>query len=508
MPFCCIRQHINGSHSMWCEQCDSLVAGTMIDDFKVVSYIGSGSFSAVYLAEQQSLNMRSVVIKLLQQPWDQMQLEFFQREAALLASLAHPYILPIYAFGVISERDRTPYGTPRFQAPTSCPYLVLPYAAQGSVAEMFEHEGNQPWALARVISLTEHVAEALDYAHARGVLHRDVKPANLLHMGSHVLLADFSVASMIDANISHVQAPWAGSPAYMAPEVWGHAPGRYSDQYALAVSCFYLLTGEYPWRPTGENTVRAWLHLHRNVAPCSLHELRPDLPRAVSLVLQRALAKDPHQRFPTSQAFASALFSASQAEIPHAVQYQPTISKSAVSIPSYVPVETHTNGKEWREAILFNLLLCMVLAAEAAWQFGEVRAAGNVFLALWPALPVGLWVARIFRSMRSDTVSWSLCRGALFGVTDVVLSALACYTWTALVLTIPHWGNDWLQAGDGLRIFVEQFKALLPEFLKLFVLASWIAVTGGALIGVFSSQSQRGQPQRFRPPQGSPLPGK
>ncbi len=110
--------------------------------------------------------------------------------------------------------------------------------------------------------------------------------------------------------------------------------------------------------------------------------------------------------------------------------------------------------------------------------------------------------------MRSDTVSWSLCRGALFGVTDVVLSALACYTWTALVLTIPHWGNDWLQAGDGLRIFVEQFKALLPEFLKLFVLASWIAVTGGALIGVFSSQSQRGQPQRFRPPQGSPLPGK
>jgi hypothetical protein len=80
-----------------------------------------------------------------------------------------------------------------------------------------------------------------------------------------------------------------------------------------------------------------------------------------------------------------------------------------------------------------------------------------------------------------------------------VLSALVCYAWTALALTIPHWGNDWLQAGDGLRIFMNQFKLLLPEFLKLFVLGSWVAVTGGVLMGLFSAQSQRGRPQ------GSPL---
>lgn len=497
MAYCCIRQHSNTSQSMWCEQCDSLVAGAVIDDFKVVSYIGSGSFSAVYLAEQQSLNMRKVVIKILQQPWDQLQLEFFQREAALLATLAHPYILPIYGFGVVEQQNKTAF----FQTPTSFPYLVLPYAAQGSIAEMFEREGKRPWPLARVVSLTEHVAEALDYAHARGVLHRDIKPANLLQMGSHVLLADFSVASIIDANTSHLNAPWAGSPAYMAPEVWGLVPGRYSDQYSLAVTCFYLLTGEYPWRPNRENNVRGWLHLHRDVAPRPLHALRADLPPSVSLVLQRALAKDPHRRFPTLQAFSAALLAASQEAIPEVMQ-QPAVNiEEASTLSSSLPLHPRTNGKEWREAIVFNLLLCIALAAEAAWQFGELRAVGNIFLALWPALPVGLWVARMFRSMRSDTVSWSLCRGVLFGVTDVVLSALVCYTWTALALTIPHWGNDWLQAGDGLRILMAQFTALLPEFLKLFVLGSWIAVTGGALTGVFSAQSQRGQPQRFGRPQ-------
>jgi serine/threonine protein kinase len=320
MTYCCIGQHINALDAMWCEQCESLVAGTIIDDFKVVSYIGAGSFSAVYLAEQQSLNMRKVVIKILQQPWDQTRVDHFQREAALLASLSHPYILPIYAYGIIYGQQRSARGTREFQDPTMFPYLVLPYAEEGSIAETFMRQGRRPWSLDRVVSLTQDVAEALDYAHGRGVLHRDVKPANLLQMGSHVVLSDFSVASMIDVNSSHLHVPWAGSPAYMAPEVWGLAPGRYSDQYALAVTCFYLLTGAYPLSRSSESNVRDWLNLHRNVAPCPLHEFRSDLPGNVGLVLQRALAKDPHERYPTLQAFAADLLVTSQEEIQDAIQ--------------------------------------------------------------------------------------------------------------------------------------------------------------------------------------------
>jgi serine/threonine protein kinase len=583
MAFCCIRHHINAADTMWCDQCESLVAGTMINDFKVISYIGNGSLSSVYLAEQQSLNGRKVVIKILQQPWDQLHADSFQREAELLASLSHPYILPVYAFGILYEQYRSPNISTQFQASTLFPYLVLPYVEQGSTAEAFIREGKRPWPIDRVVPIMQDVAEALDYAHSRGVLHRDVKPANLLQMGSHVLLADFSVASMIDANMSHLHAPWAGSPAYMAPEVWALAPGRYSDQYALAITCFYLLTGAYPWRHLRENSVREWLNLHRNVMPCPLCEFRPDLPPGVSAVLQRALHKDPHERYPTVQAFAADLFTASREETRRYGNYAAANARSAAHPLYSLPVGLHAGGKEWREAIpagiftpdlkqatllsepdtvpmdliknlenvveqedaaelvsgeslvdmgdlagtgpamspisdaalnfvrsdsdgvihppankwlwwtlLLNVLICVLLAAEAGWQFGDVSAAGNVFLTLWPGLMIGLAVAHMYRSVPSNSLCWCICWGALFGVTDIVLSGLVCYAWTALALTIPHWGYDWLQAGDGLRIFVVQIKLLLPEFLRFFVLGSWVAVGGGALIGFFLSPGHFG----------------
>ena len=596
MAFCCIRQHINAANTMWCEQCESLVAGCKINDFKVISYIGNGSLSAVYLAEQQSLNGRKVVIKILQQPWDQVHADYFQQEAALLASLSHPYILPIHAFGIIYERYRSPKINTRVQTPTLFPYLVLPYAEQGSIAGAFVREGKRPWSIDRVVSIMRDIAEALDYAHSRGVLHRDVKPANLLQMGSHVLLADLSVASMIDADRSHLNASWAGSPAYMAPEVWALAPGRYSDQYALAITCFYLLAGEYPWQRIGETHVRDWLHLHQNVMPGPLYQFRPDLPPAVSFVLERALKKDPHERYATVQAFAADLFTASREDTQRFDKHSVANNRGA-AYPQYsVPVKVQTHGNEWREAIpagivitdtarvspifepntvpmgliqnmasvrdvksarrltgeedpatllpafvheanvgaepaparssspvnpsntvksvagvhnhhysankwvrstlLLNLLIYMFLGAEAAWESGEVRAAGNVLLALCPGLLVGLGVVHMYRPKGANTVLWSVCRGILFGVTDVVLSALVCYIWTGLALTIPHWGYDWLQAGDGLRIFIDQVKLLLPVSLKYFVLGLWIAVTGGTLIGFFMGRSDTARSKR------------
>ena len=599
MAFCCIRQHINPANTMWCERCESLVAGTKINDYKVISYIGSGSLSAVYLAEQQSLNGRKVVIKILQQPWDQLHADHFQQEAALLASLSHPYILPIHAFGIIYEQFRSPGIATRFQTPTVFPYLVLPYVEQGSIAEAFVREGRKPWSIDRVVSIMRDVAEALDYAHSRGVLHRDVKPGNLLQMGSHVLLADFSVASMIDVNKSHLSAPWAGSPAYMAPEVWALAPGRYSDQYALAITCFYLLAGEYPWQRMGETHVRDWLNLHRNVMPCPLYQFRPDLPPAVSFVLERALKKDPHERYPTVEAFADDLFTASREDTQRFDKHSIADNRS-IGYPQYPgPVKVQTHGNGWREAIpagiftadiahagpisepntvpmgliqdlasvrdvksarrltseggparadpatllpafvhegnvgaepagplltvnpsntattvtdvhnhryptnkwvwstlLLNLLIYVLLGAEAVLESGEARAAGNVLLALWPGLLVGLGVVHIYRPKRSNTVLWSVCRGVLFGITDVVLSALVCYTCTGLALTIPHWGYDWLQPGDGLYIFFDQLRVLLPVSLKFFVLSLWVAITGGALIGFFTERSHIARSKR------------
>jgi hypothetical protein len=146
--------------------------------------------------------------------------------------------------------------------------------------------------------------------------------------------------------------------------------------------------------------------------------------------------------------------------------------------------------------LLLNLLIYMFLGAEAVWESGEVSAAGNVLLALWPGLLIGLWVGHMFRPLHANTLLWRVCRGVLFGVTDVVFSALVCYVWTGLALTIPHWGYDWLQAGDGLRIFIDQVKLLLLVSLKYFVLGLWIAVTGGALIGFFMGHGHTARSKR------------
>ncbi|MBV9231164.1 MAG: serine/threonine protein kinase, partial [Chloroflexi bacterium] len=192
MPFCCINQHVNSTGKTWCNECESLIAGARVDDYSIISYIGKGNMSAVYLANQLSLNNRKVVIKVLPPVGINANVDDFRREAAMLATLTHPYILPIYSYGIVNERHSG--------AVTYSPYLVLPYAAQGSLTDIFDREGKRPWPLSRVVPIMEEAAEALDHAHAQGVLHRDVKPANLLQMGSHVMLSDFGVASLIDTN--------------------------------------------------------------------------------------------------------------------------------------------------------------------------------------------------------------------------------------------------------------------------------------------------------------------
>jgi len=104
MTFCCINQHLNKPGTIRCAKCSSLVAGALISDYRVVSYIGKGSTSDVYLAEQNSLHGRKVVIKILHRSCSEEYVDSFRSEAKLLASLSHPYILPIFSYGVIHEQ--------------------------------------------------------------------------------------------------------------------------------------------------------------------------------------------------------------------------------------------------------------------------------------------------------------------------------------------------------------------------------------------------------------------
>jgi Protein kinase domain len=520
MPYCCISGHVNiaiDPYNPWCMACESLVSGTIIDNYRIVSFVGKGSSGAVYRAQQLSLNNRSVVIKILQSTWEPSLISQFQQEAALLASVAHPYILPIYGYGMIRARAK--------MASAYVPYLVLPYAEYGSLADLYAKAGPLP--LRRVVSYMEEVADALAYAHERGVLHRDVKPANILLMGSHVMLADFGVASLISREITHLNAAWAGSPAFMAPEVWNFCPGRYSDQYALAVTCFRLLTGKFPWQEQGQAGPRNWAYIHRCITPSLLHEYRSDIPQAVDIVVQKALAKDPHARYSDVREFAADLREAMQentqklaitapvlvnaagsanelhygldrpavrvaeVRLQQTAQYVPTaeINTEPVKVKGKGHARTSVAGdNEWIwGGFALNILICLVLILQAWVSNKELTSAANLLLTLWPALLIGPLLASFFRALPLYSTAWGICWGSLFGVLDTLFSALFCWIWTAIALTIPHWDRDWQYPGDGWHIFWSQVLWLLPTALPLLILGTWLAVLGGMCIGYLNA---------------------
>lgn len=545
MVYCCIGHHLNNDGALGCVVCGSLVEGAMVSDYRLLSYVGNGSAADVYLAEQPTLNKRKVVIKILHHSWSEARVSGFEREAAALALLSHPYILPIFDYGVL-YRQAT--GTQQSEIEEPLPYLVLPYAEQGSLAEIMDKQGKRPWSLTRVVTIAKEMAEALDYAHARGILHRDIKPANILQMGSHAVLSDFSVAALIDADISHLSTPWAGSPGYMAPEVWQLHPGRYSDQYALAVTCYYLLAAQLPWQRGGNGRSQTWAELHNFVMPRSILELRPRLPLAVDGVLKRALSKDPHDRYVTVQAFADDLYAASQ-DITQVVQSLPgrdglrsrkvVVRPTLVGTPSYseeehkeqqpilvgtldgptlqiattapdaqpeLPVtpapdaarrghisdvstdmmKVFKNNETWVwSALVLNLLICLVVAAGYAWQVGNATVAANMLLVVWPGLLTGPLLAFLFRRVSYSTPLWSLFWGVFFGLTDALVSIALCLIWAALVsLPGQYHCPHWCASGDGVGILIDTVGQFAAQAIVPVVLSLWIAVIGGAIIGV------------------------
>ncbi len=554
MVTCCIGHHLNNDGALWCVVCGSLVEGAMVGDYRLLSYVGNGSAADVYLAEQPALNKRKVVIKILHRSWSEARVSNFEREAATLALLSHPYILPIFDYGVLYRQATT--GTQQSEKEEPLPYLVLPYAEQGSLAEILDKQGKRPWSLARVVTIAKEIGEALDYAHARGVLHRDIKPANILQMGFHAVLSDFSVAALIDADISHLSTPWAGSPGYMAPEVWQLRPGRYSDQYALAVTCYYLLAAQLPWQRSKNAHAQSWAELHNFVIPRSILVVRPNLPLAVDFVLKRALSKDPHDRYATVQAFADDLYVASQditqevgslpmptSQRSRKVVARPTLvgtlhgeeeheqehkeqqpifvgeldgpslqtatttpdaqrelpvtpapdgaQRGYISDVSTDMMKVYKNNDRWVwSALVLNLLICLVVAAEYAWQVGNATVAADMLLVVWPGLLTGPLLAFLFRRVSYSTPLWSLFWGVFFGLTDGLVSIVLCLLWAALAsLPRQYQCPKWCVSGDGVGIMITTVGQFATQAIVPAVLTLWIAVMGGALIGVMRARA-------------------
>jgi eukaryotic-like serine/threonine-protein kinase len=271
--------------------------GQQLGNYHLHQILGQGGSADVYLGEHIHLGTLAA-IKVLRFQIGSSKLDDFLREARIIAHLLHPHIVRVLDFGVEGNM----------------PFLVMDYATNGTLRQCYPKGTHLP--LATIISSVKQVAQALQYAHARKIVHRDVKPENmLLDINSQVLLSDFGI-SAIEQNTStlimqkRIDSSAAGTINYMAPEQIHGSPHPSSDQYALGVVVYEWLCGSCPF--SGETLAIMYQHVH--VPPLPLREKISTISPAVEHVVLRALAKDPRQRFATIEEFAQALEQADQAQ--------------------------------------------------------------------------------------------------------------------------------------------------------------------------------------------------
>ncbi|MVU81766.1 protein kinase [Nocardia sp. ET3-3] len=274
--------------------------------FRIERVLGAGGMGVVYLARHPRLE-RDVALKVFggmaAGPLDSRGRARFDREAALAARLEHPDIVPIY--------DRS--------APEDeIPWLCMRYINGGDVTALMEEAGGRLPA-PDAVRLIADAGNALDYAHREGVLHRDVKPANILvdlsdREGGRAVLTDFGIARAFDDTLTLTGT--TATVAYAAPERFGETPADHrADIYSLGCTFFEILTGRTPFPRSDQAAV---ISAHLTAPPPRPSELVPELPPALDDVVARAMAKEPDDRYPDCTAFANAARSALAAPAPSA----------------------------------------------------------------------------------------------------------------------------------------------------------------------------------------------
>jgi serine/threonine-protein kinase len=260
--------------------------GRTIGSYKLLRELGRGGMAVVYEGEDTK-HRRSVAVKALYVgATSALGQERFRREIDYVAKLQHPNVLPLYDSGE-SEGVR---------------YFVMPVVGNGTLRDRIAREGRLP--IADVRRITMQIASGLDYAHRQDVIHRDVKPANILLGEEHASIADFGIAQHLatdDERLTH-SGLFVGTPAYMSPEhVAGDAEvDARSDTYSLACVAFEMLTGSPPYQ---SGSIRSVLRKHLHDPVPSARARRPEVPRRVDEVFQRALAKEAADRYASTGEF-------------------------------------------------------------------------------------------------------------------------------------------------------------------------------------------------------------
>lgn len=261
------------------------LSGTQLGKYQLHERIGRGGMSSVYRATRNTDN-GEVAVKVMDPNPDtlEMFLKRFEQEARIVAGMQHPNILPLLDFGLDNNH----------------PYMVTPLITGGTLADILRVQKLPP---DEAGGWLYQIASALDHAHAAGVVHRDLKPTNiLLNSDGQAYLTDFGIAKLLNLVGSLTQTGnVVGTPTYMAPEQWrGEDATQLTDVYGLGVLVYIMLTGKPPFHA---ETAHSLMYMHLNETPPSLKDYLPDINPAIEQVVMKALAKNPKQRYVSAGEF-------------------------------------------------------------------------------------------------------------------------------------------------------------------------------------------------------------
>ena len=358
------------------------------EGYEVTEEMPGGGMSRLFLALDRSLGRR-VVVKVL--PEDRLlglSPDRFQREIRVTASLSHANIVGILAAGVMD----------------GVPYYIMPYVEGRSLRTLLDDRGRLP--VREVVSILRDVARACAFAHAKGIIHRDIKPGNVLLAGGAAVITDFGVAKAIassaeaenrsnDATITRAGFT-IGTPAYMAPEqaAADQSIDQRADIYSLGVMAFEMLSGQVPFEG---RTPRELLTAQLTLPPPPLEQLRPETPPALGSLVRACLAKDPADRPQSAETVLAALD-----DLPIASGSQPSLRavrarRSLIRRTAFV-------------ALVGLAVVLGIRAAAGRWRPGSATPVGPVTLAVLP-----------FVSRSADSADAYLAQG----LTDAISAALA-----------------------------------------------------------------------------------
>ena len=356
----------------------------LADRYRIERELGRGGMAVVYLAHDTRHDRRVAIKFIGDEIASAVGTQRFLQEIKLTAALQHPHVLPVYDSGVTGDNVL---------------YYVMPFIEGGSLRNRLE---GGPLPIADAVKVARNVADALSFAHQRGIIHRDIKPENILFSDGHALVADFGIARMVTSTKAEqltAVGVVVGTPAYMSPEQgFGGTVDHRADVYSLACVVYEMLTGRVPFASPAAGQ---WTQFGLSRMPPSLRAERPEAPEAVETELVRALAPSPDDRHVSAREFTESLERAAASHAP-----APARSGSA-----------STGGgtrsrRAWRAGLIAGTVLTVVVLSSLAFFSAPLReqliALGMIDVSDSKALVAPVQVADTAHASAARTASRAL----------------------------------------------------------------------------------------------------